>query len=143
MEIDDKYKEKRLDECQTFHYSQSGKMSNLARTIIFGIIGTIWIISYSEKGFIPANRCLYWALCLSFLYLLIDVSHYFVDSLLYRYEYFRLDKNKNDNNFVTNTHESYMNKVSKNSFIILLVKFLLLLTTSICFIVGAVNHFNL
>ena len=86
--------QKLLDECQNFHYAQSSKFSTLARTLVFGIIGTIWILSYSTNGFNPSNNCLLWSLIVSFLYLAVDECHYFWDSCFYRSGYLNFAKKK-------------------------------------------------
>ena len=56
-----------LDECQGFHYSQSSKFSSLARSLVLGVIGTIWVISYTHNGFVLATNWLLASLISSFV----------------------------------------------------------------------------
>ena len=51
--------QKLLDECQNFHYAQSSKFSTLARTLVFGIIGTIWICHILNKVLAPVITAYY------------------------------------------------------------------------------------
>ena len=129
--------QKLLDECQNFHYAQSSKFSTLARTLVFGIIGTIWILSYSTNGFNPSNNCLLWSLIVSFLYLAVDVCHYFWDSCFYRSEYFNFEKEKE-----ILKHDERMEERARKSFNSLIAKFAILIIICILFIVGFVQQYN-
>ena len=129
--------QKLLDECQNFHYAQSSKFSTLARTLVFGIIGTIWILSYSTNGFNPSNNCLLWSLIVSFLYLAVDVCHYFWDSCFYRSEYFNFEKEKE-----VLKHDERMEERARKSFKSLIAKFAILIIICILFIVGFVQQYN-
>lgn len=126
-----------LDECQGFHYAQSGNFSKLSRSLVFGIIGTIWVISYSKQGFSPSNNCLLWSLIVSFLYLAVDVCHYFGDSCFYRSEYFNFEKEKE-----VLKHDERMKERARKSFKSLIAKFAILIIICILFIVGFVQQYN-
>lgn len=129
--------QKLLDECQGFHYAQSSNFSKLSRTIIFGIIGTIWILSYSKDGFTPSNNCLFWSLIVSFLYLAVDLCHYFWDSYFYRSEYFLFDKEKD-----ISKHDERMNKRAHSSFYAICGKFIILCFVCILFVVGFIKQYD-
>ena len=129
--------QKLLDECQNFHYAQSSKFSTLARTLVFGIIGTIWILSYSKDGFTPSNNCLFWSLIVSFLYLAVDLCHYFWDSCFYRSEYFQFDKEKD-----ISKHDERMNKRAHSSFYAICGKFIILCFVCILFVVGFIKQYD-
>ena len=129
--------QKLLDECQTFHYSQSSSFSKLARTLVFGIIGTIWVLAYSTEGFSPSNDWLLWSLIVSFLYLAVDVCHYFGDSCFYRSEYFNFENEKE-----VLKHDERMKERARKSFKSLIAKFVILIIICILFIVGFIQQYN-
>ena len=84
--VDEDLEEKKLnlfDRAQEYMSDQSSKFSNVARSLMFGIIGTIWIISYTEAGLDFSNCWLFTALSLSLLYFLVDVIHYFWSAMSY------------------------------------------------------------
>ena len=126
-----------LEECQEYHYAQSSKFSQLSRSLVFGILGTIWILSYSEQGFTPNNNWQIWTLIVGFIYLAIDVCHYFCDSCFYRNEYFQFDKEKN-----IAEHNKRMNDRSRLSYCAIWGKFLVLFIVCSLFIVGFVKQFD-
>ena len=128
-------KKKLLEECQNYHYSQSSKASSLSRTIIYGIIGTCWILIYADNEFHEPCILLEIALASSFIYLLLDLIHYFTDSCSYRKEYFRLN-----DDLTADRHEKYMDKVSKRSFYILIMKFGLAIVIAVIFIIGTLRQ---
>lgn len=129
--------QKLLDECQDFHYKQSSNFSKLSRTLIFGVIGTIWVLAYSKEGFSPSNDWLLWALIVAFLYLVVDVYHYFSDSCFYRGEYFQFDKERD-----TSEHDKRMNKRAHRSFYAICGKFIILCIVCILFIVGFIKQYD-
>jgi hypothetical protein len=129
--------QKLLDECQTFHYSQSSSFSKLARTLVFGIIGTIWVLAYSTEGFSPSNDWLLWALIVAFLYIVVDVCHYFFDACFYRGEYFQFDKEKD-----ISEHDKRMDKRAHSSFYAICGKFIILCFVCLLFIVGFIKQYD-
>lgn len=123
-----------LSECQDYHYKQSSNVSSLARYIIYAIIATIWL-TINAESFLCINWWLRIALFAAFLYLLADIVHYFWDSVSYRREYFKFEKETSvDDNFPE--HEKRMNKFSKRSFVWLCVKFSFLIVISVLFLLG-------
>ena len=129
--------QKLLDECQSYHYAQSSKFSTLARTLVFGIIGTIWILSYSTNGFNPSNNCLLWSLIVSFLYLAVDLCHYFWDSCFYRSEYFKFEKEKD-----ISEHDKRMRERSQLSNRAIWVKSIIFIFVCGLFIGGFVKQYD-
>lgn len=79
-------KEERENMVQRFMGDQSGLFSSVSRTLIFGIIGTIWVITYSDNGVNVPNKYLLLSLGMSLVYLLADVSHYYWDTMSYQKE---------------------------------------------------------
>ena len=129
--------QKLLDECQGFHYAQSSSFSKLSRTLVFGVIGTIWVLSYSIEGFSPSNDWLLWDLIVAFLYIVVDVCHYFIDSCFYRSEYFQFDKEKD-----ISEHDKRMNKRAHRSFYAICGKFIILCVVCLLFIVGFIKQYD-
>lgn len=127
-----------LEECQEYHYAQSSKFSQLSRSLVFGILGTIWILSYSEQGFTPNNNWQIWTLIAGFIYLAIDVCHYFCDSCFYRNEYFHFKKERN-----ISTHDDKMNKRSKISYHAICWKFIILISVCILFLIGFIKQYDI
>ncbi len=44
----EKRKQELQDEIQQFMYAQSSKFSSVARNLILGVIGTVWVLTYAE-----------------------------------------------------------------------------------------------
>ena len=126
-----------LNECQSFHYAQSSSFSKLARTIILSVIGTIWIVSYSINGFTIANLWLLWSLIVGFIYLILDVCHYFFDSCFYRKEYFKFEEEKS-----VCKHDKRMSNRSRLSYYAICAKFVLLIVTCGLCKIGFINQYN-
>lgn len=130
--------EKRLKECQEYHYNQSSKVSSLSRNIVYGIIGTCWVLIYADNHYNKPCTWLIIALGLSFAYLLLDLYHYFSDSRRYREEYFELEQKKNIVN-----HEAYMNRVSKRSYHLLIAKFYSVLAIAVIFVIAIIRQLGI
>lgn len=139
MDERDQNIDKRLEECQKYHYNQSSKVSTLSRNIIYGMIGTCWVLLYSNNTYHKPCVGLLITLSLCFAYLLIDLIHYFSDSCSYRNAYFVLDANRTNEN-ILNTHESNMTRVSKRSYVWLHVKFWTMLLVSIVFVCSVLRQ---
>ena len=128
-------RKKLQEETQVFMYNQSSKFSSVSRALILGIIGTIWIITYTDgKLFIP-NRFLLISLLSGLLFLIADVFHYFLDSMSYHNESYQLDKYKTQEE-LDKVHEPRMNHINTRSHIFLIIKFAILLFTATFFFIG-------
>ena len=138
---DNKY-DKLLDECQGYKYAQSSNFIKLSRTVIFGIIGTIWILSYSNGEFIIHNTYLITSLLFAFLHILIDLLHYLVDMIFYKKEYVRFSEDKGDANAIEK-HDKRMDKHATVSFRFVCVNTIALLLSVISFIIGFVFQFEI
>ena len=130
--------EKLQSECQEYHYSQSSKVSNLSRNIIYGIIGTCWILIYADNRYHEPCIWLTITMALCFIYLLLDLIHYFSDACSYRNEYFKLNYNTS-----VDRHETFMNTVSKRSFHLLIAKFTSIIVIAIIFIIGILTQLRI
>lgn len=127
--------EKRQKETQEYMYSQSSKFSSVSRSLIFGIIGTIWVITYSDGHMRIPNWALLFSLLAGLLFLFSDVIHYYSDSVSYEDEQNRFDNYKTPED-LDNKHEPEMDRINKRSHIFINIKFVILIICSILFIVG-------
>lgn len=130
-------KEKLQTETQKYMYDQSSKFSSVSRSLIFGIIGTIWVITYSEGILNIPNYSLLISLIFGLLYMLTDVFHYFLDSVSYHNEIYDLDDYKKQED-LDKIHEPRMDKISKRSFLFLIIKFVILIITAVLFTAGLI-----
>ena len=131
-------KKKLLDETQDYMYKQSSKFSTVSRALTLGIIGTIWIVIYNNDGYIDKpNIWLILSLSFGLLFLLFDVIHYFLDSISYHKEAYRLEKYETKEE-IEEKHEPIMDDINKRSHNFLIVKFVILMTTSVLFITGII-----
>ncbi len=131
----EKNKEKLQEETQKYMYDQSSKFSTVSRYLIFGIIGTIWVITYKEGKLTIPNDFLFSSMLLCLLYLFSDVIHYYTDSRCYEKELYRLDK-YNSQEDLDNIHEPIMDQINKYSHAFIIYKFIVLLCSSTYFIIG-------
>ena len=107
-------KQNLLDETQKYMYQQSSKFSSVSRSLILGIIGTIWVLTYTEGKLRVPNNWLLYGLIGGLLFLLVDVIHYFWDSMSYQRELYRLDNYKSQDELNEN-HENIMDYINKRS----------------------------
>ena len=134
--------DKLKEECQDYHYSQSSKVSAISRNIVYGIIGTCWVLIYADNHYHKPCLWIIITLCLCFVYLLLDLVHYFSDSCSYRNESFRLDRDKNKDGILYR-HEEYMDCVSKRSFRFLILKFIFMLVIAVLFLIGILRQLEI
>lgn len=135
--------DKEIAKCEEFHFAQSSKVSSISRNIIFGIIGTLWILLYSQNG---EHKKLYHiliiALCGCFVYLIVDLVHYFWDACSYRSQSFRIDYNRSEKGILYK-HNEYLDIVSKRSFACFVLKFIMVIIVSTLFIIGMVIQLDI
>lgn len=130
-------KEKLQTETQHYMYDQSSKFSSVSRTLIFGIIGTIWVITYSEGMLHIPNYGLLISLIFGLLYMLTDVFHYFLDSVSYHKEIYDLDNYERQED-LDKIHEPKMDKINKRSYLFLIIKFVILIIAAVLFTAGLI-----
>lgn len=124
-----------MDETQNFMYQQSSKFSSVSRNLAFGIIGTIWVITYTEKKLCIPNCWLVACIFFLILFHVCDVLHYFLDSMSYHKESYKLDEYVS-NEDIDQKHESNMNEINRRSHRFIIIKFVFLIMASFCFLVG-------
>ena len=130
-------KQELLDETQNFMYQQSSKFSSVSRNLVLGIIGTIWFLTYVDGKLSIPNPWLFCCLLLGLLFLLIDVIHYYWDSISYQSELYQLNEYNTPKEFDDN-HELKMDRINKRSHRFIVAKFWMLMMASILFGFGIV-----
>lgn len=128
-------KQNLLDETQKYMYQQSSKFSSVSRSLILGIIGTLWVLTYTEGKLRVPNFWLLSSLIGCLLFLFVDVIHYFWDSMSYQCELYRLDKYKTQKE-LDEDHEDIMDYINKRSNCFLVAKFIILIISSWLFAYG-------
>ena len=131
-------KEKLQKETQEYMYAQSSKFSSVSRTLIFSIIGTIWVITYSEGQLRIPNYALFFSLFFGIVYLIIDVFHYYTDSKSYEDEQNRFDNYEKQED-LDKKHEEEMNRINERSHRFIKFKMTILVVCSILFLFGLFN----
>ena len=132
-------REKLQEELQGYYYSQSSKFSSVSRSLIFGILATIWVFIYTDGELSITNQVLLYALITGILYLTIDILHYFLDSISYHKEQYRLDEYKTTED-LNDRHEPFMDGVNKRSYKFFITKFIVLCLTAILFITNIIQR---
>ena len=133
---DFKTRKKQLqDELQGYMYSQSSKLSSVSRNMIIGILGTIWVMTYSEGKMTIPNPYLFYALLASLLFMALDVFHYFWDSISYHRQQYKLDS-YTSNEEIENIYEKRMDEINKRSHCFLIWKTSVVLLAALFFIMG-------
>ncbi len=92
-------------------------------------------LTYAEGTLNFPNGWLFSSLLAGLSFLLIDVIHYYTDSLSYNRELYRLDKYVSQKDLDVK-HEPKMDSINKRSHIFIVMKFWVLIFTSILFIMG-------
>ena len=116
-------------------YQQSSKFSSVSRNLVLGIIGTIWVLTYTDGKLGIPNNWLLCSLIMGLLFLLVDVIHYFWDSVSYQRETYQLDKYKNQLE-LDKRHEPQMDSINKRSHRFIIAKFCILMLASLSFAIG-------
>ena len=133
-------KQKLQDETQDYMYQQSSKFSSVSRNLVLGIIGTNWFLTYVDGKLRIPNRYLFASLLLGLIFLLVDVIHYFVDSVSYQKELCSLDKYETEQE-LESKHEPEMDQINKRSHWFIIAKFVLLVFASALFFFGLIKIF--
>lgn len=131
-------KEQLQNELQGYMYNQSSKLSSVSRNLTFGMLGTIWVITYSDGKMTIPNPYLFYALFISLLYMVVDVIHYFLDSISYHHQQYKLDNYTTDVE-IDRIHEKKMDKINKRSHYFLIGKTIVLFVAAIFFIRGIIE----
>lgn len=131
----DKKKEALEEELQGFMYSQSSKLSSVSRNLIFGILGTVWVMTFAEGKLTIPNPQLFYALLISLLFMVIDVLHYLLDSISYHRQQYKLEHYKTKGDLI-NIYNKEMDSINKRSHNFVVSKTIILFLAAIMFIWG-------
>lgn len=134
----DKEKEALQDELQGFMYSQSSKLSSVSRNLIFGILGTIWVMTFAGGKLTIPNPQLFYALLTSLLFMATDILHYLLDSISYHRQQYKLELYKTKEE-IANIYNTEMDGINKRSHKFVIGKTVILFIASIMFIWGIMD----
>lgn len=128
-------KDKNESLIQKFMSSQSSNFSSVSRTLMFGIIGTIWVLTYSDGNLEIPNIWLLISLIMSLIYFLADIGHYFLDTMSYQEESKKVWDYSSPKEIEDNVREG-LTKINERSVNFIKIKFALLILTAIIFGIG-------
>lgn len=131
--------EESIEEGQGFYHTQSTKVSQNIRTLVMGIIAIIWVVSYNDGLFELPNIWLIISLFSCFLYLSIDIIHYYIDTCFYYKKLLSLDEYYGKEEYLEIYNQALI-KYSKVSFLWIKIKFYLFAIIAIIFIIGMCKH---
>ncbi len=134
----DERKQELLDQTQSFMYQQSSKFSAVSRSLVFGIIGTVWVLTYTDGNLRVPNVWLLSSLITGLVFLLVDVIHYYWDSMSYYKESYKLDGYKSQLE-LDEEHEPRMDFINKRSHWFVVGKFWILMIAALLFFIGLIN----
>lgn len=130
-----------IKECAGYKYSQSSKVSSLSRYIVYGIIGLVWSISYDKNtGLYIPNIFLLIALLGSLAYLLLDVIHYFTDSVAYHSLAMTLRRGIGEERCLRKYFGWQSARIGNRSSCFLTCKFVFMLVLSAFFVIGIIKN---
>lgn len=113
-----------VEHIKSEYIAKTTSTSTICRTIVFGLIGTVWVI-YQQNGIFPFTGKPLTAIILLAVYLVADVSQYFITALLYGIGFYLRKKSCID---------TYIDVVDIVSFIIFILKISYLIVVSIIII---------
>ena len=119
-----------------FAYQQSTKFSEIARTLIIGVLGGAWAASLKDGNFTDWNISLCAALILACIYLGVDAIHYFVDSERYR----KMCEDIAQNQSLDGVNKE-QTKIANASNCFFISKMIILVLSTICFIMGFIIRY--
>ena len=137
-EVKEKFEES-IEEGNRFYGAQSAKVSQNIRTLVMGIIAIIWVVSYNNGIFELPNTLLVISLFASFIYLAIDILHYFIDTCFYYNKLISLEKNYGQNLYLT-TYNQALIKYSRVSYRWIWAKVIVFAIIATIFIIGMCFH---
>lgn len=133
-----------IGEAQEYYGNQSGKVATISRTLVYGMITTVWVVSYSDGAIQIPHPILLVALFCCFIYLLFDLSLYFANACRYHKQQILLEehKGKNDAAYIAQNGEynKTMISIHNKAFIWICIKFGLFIVTAISFLIGLYCH---
>ena len=119
---------------QNDYIAQSSSLSKITRLLAGVVIGTIWAICYKEKEVVIPNNWLLISIVSSILFFIIELTHYWTDSIFYHNRSDQIVESGGDFDFEKMMKEVQNN--SKKSYRFLNFKAFMALIFSLTFIVG-------
>ena len=119
-------------------YEQSSKVSSISRGLVYAIIATIWAVSYENGSFSFPKEWLLAAICLCGAFLVIDLTHYFIDTCFHYKQAQSIFWHKKLSDVSTREDAIKYARNAKVSFIFLVTKFVIVLIIISSFVVGVI-----
>jgi len=127
--------QKEIDKVNGYKYSQSSKGSELIRKIVFAIIGSCWILMFANGKYQDTNVFLKVTIACSFIYLLLDVTHYLWDTCSYHAHAQNMVQCTSSDYF-ENVYKPADVKITQRSFVFFISKVAACFAVSAAFLLG-------
>lgn len=131
--------EQKIKEANKYKYDQSSKGSELIRKIVFAIIGSCWLLMFVDGKYQETNVFLKVTIAFSFVYLLLDVMHYFWDTCSYHRHAQKMEQGTTTD-YVERVYKPADLRISKRSFIFFVLKVSACFVVSFMFLLGMFIH---
>lgn len=125
----------KIQEANDYKYAQSSNGSRLIRKIVFAIIGSCWILMFAQGKYQEANVFLKITITCSFIYLLLDVIHYFWDTCSYHHHAQNLEL-CTTTDYLEHVYKPAGLRIGRRSFIFFILKVMACFMVSGTFIIG-------
>lgn len=129
-----------IGEAQDYYFGQSEKVTTISRTLVFGMIATIWVVWYRDGDMNDLHWVLVSALCMCFVYLLLELILYFANACFYHKQLDNLDKHFGKKDYLDKEYNDNLQAFSKRAYVWLIVKFSFFLLSAVCFLLGMFLH---
>ena len=125
----------KIKEVNEYKYNQSSKGSELMRKIVFAIIGSCWLMIFANGKYQETNIFLKATIACSFLYLLLDVLHYFWDTCSYYIHAQNLEQCETSD-YLEHVYKPADKQITKRSFVFFVLKVIVCFSVSAAFLLG-------
>jgi len=133
--LSEKY-DQAIEEAQSFYADQSGKVATISRSIVFGMIGTIWVVWYSDGEIKDIHFVTLLSMFFCFVYLMYDVFLYFQNALFYHDKLVQLEDNFKKSNYLDKSYSDELLNYSKKACANMKRKYWIFIFVSVSFVVG-------
>lgn len=124
-----------IKQAEKYKYDQSSKGSELIRKIVFAIIGSCWILMFANGKYQDTNIFLKVTIACSFIYLLLDVTHYLWDTCSYHAHAQNMVQCTSSDYF-ENVYKPADVKITQRSFVFFISKVAACFAVSAAFLLG-------
>lgn len=132
--------QKQIEQVNDYKYKQSSKGSELIRKIVFAIIGSCWVLMFAKGEYQEVNMFLKITLVCSFVFLLLDVMHYLMDTCSYHFHAQNLEKSRSAE-YLERVYKDADFHISQRSFSFFVLKVIACFAVSITFLIGMFIEF--